>query len=139
MRRTALGRPVRIHRDRTGEFPLAAEPPSRPRPRAGRERKQLSPHILPAAICARACYRPAPPSTPPAPGRATRAAMIALQEELDWRCYRLYGLHDDPPEHPDPPGLRLGERAFEMVMARRIAAGDLETAWFDPPRLYPDH
>ena len=57
--------------------------------------------------------------------------MIALQEELDWRCYRLYGLHETPPEHPDPPPLQLGERAFEIVMARQMAAGTLETAWFE--------
>ena len=68
---------------------------------------------------------------------AARARMIALQEELDWRCYRLYGLHEEPPEHPDPPPLRLGERAFEIVMARRMAAGALETAWFERHRSTP--
>ena len=57
--------------------------------------------------------------------------MIGLQEELDWSCYRLYGLHDTPPEHPEPPSLQLGERAFEIVMARQMAAGTLETAWFE--------
>ena len=30
----------------------------------------------------------------------------------------------------EPPPLALGERAFEIVMARRIAAGELETKWF---------
>jgi hypothetical protein len=73
--------------------------------------------------------------------------MIGLQEELDWRCYRLYGLHETPPEHPEPPPLQLGERAFEIVMARQIAAGTLETAWFERhgstpitelPRHWPD-
>lgn len=63
--------------------------------------------------------------------------MIALQEELDWRCYRLYALHDGPPEHPDPPPLQLGERAFEIVMARRMAEGELETAWFSRHRSTP--
>jgi hypothetical protein len=63
--------------------------------------------------------------------RRIRARMIALQEELDWRCYRLYGLLVDAPEHPNPPGLRLGERAFEIVMARQMADGELETAWFE--------
>jgi hypothetical protein len=57
--------------------------------------------------------------------------MIALQGELDWRCYKLYGVLPDAPEHPDPPPVALGERAFEIVMARRIAAGELETAWFE--------
>jgi Domain of unknown function (DUF7008) len=57
--------------------------------------------------------------------------MIALQEELDWRCYRLYGLLSKTPEHPEPPPVRLGERAFEIAMARRMEVGELETAWFD--------
>ena len=56
--------------------------------------------------------------------------MVAIQEELDWRCYRLYGLIDDPPEHLRPPPLRLGERAFEIVLARRLADDEIETAWF---------
>jgi hypothetical protein len=57
--------------------------------------------------------------------------MVALQEEIDWRCYRLYGLHDAAPECLEPPLVKLGERAFEIVMARRIAAGTLETTWFE--------
>jgi len=57
--------------------------------------------------------------------------MIALQEELDWRCYRLYNLHETPPEYPEPPPLQLGERAFEILMARQMAVGTLETAWFE--------
>jgi hypothetical protein len=83
----------------------------------------------------------------------TRARMIALQEELDWDMYHQYGLFTDneaaelvaPPEVV--PELTLGERAFEIVMARRIAAGDLETQWFDRhgstpvteiPKYWPD-
>jgi hypothetical protein len=68
---------------------------------------------------------------------AIRARMIALQEELDWRCYRLYGLIEDDLEHADPPALALGERAFEIVMARRMAVGELETAWFERHRSTP--
>jgi len=59
-----------------------------------------------------------------------RGRMIALQEEIDWHCYRIYGLHDDALEHSNPPELRLGERAFEIVMARQIESGDLESTWF---------
>ena len=66
------------------------------------------------------------------------ARMIALQEELDWECYRLYGIIDEDCRHvngaggrPEPPPLALGERAFEIVMARRMAAGELETRWFE--------
>jgi hypothetical protein len=63
--------------------------------------------------------------------------MIALQEELDWRCYRLYGITADELTYQDedgnprtPPELRLGERAFEIVLARRMEAGEEETTWF---------
>ena len=62
-----------------------------------------------------------------------RERMIALQEELDWRCYRLYRLTDsDLCMHPgDLPAVRLGERAFEIVLARRLAAGEVDTRWFE--------
>jgi hypothetical protein len=63
--------------------------------------------------------------------------MVSLQEELDWTCYRLYGLLQNAPQHSDPPPLHLGERAFEIVMARRMAAGELETAWFERHRSTP--
>jgi hypothetical protein len=62
----------------------------------------------------------------------TRAEMIAAQEELDWEVYRLYGLLDkDLTAPPDAvPELNLGERAFEIVLARKMAAGTAETQWF---------
>ena len=60
--------------------------------------------------------------------------MIAHQEELDWLVYRAYGLLDDTKaEHApaaDTPPINLGERAFEIVMARRMEAGTLQTEWF---------
>src|SRR5205807_8542549 len=57
--------------------------------------------------------------------------MIAAQEELDWQCYHLYGLADASLQYNGtPPPLKLGERAFEIVMARKMAADELETAWF---------
>jgi hypothetical protein len=57
---------------------------------------------------------------------------IALQEELDWQCYRLYDLLDANFTYAKPvPPVRLGERAFEIVMARQMAAGDLTTTWFE--------
>ena len=36
----------------------------------------------------------------------------------------------DTGNHREPPPLALGERAFEIVMARRMAVGELETTWF---------
>jgi hypothetical protein len=65
-----------------------------------------------------------------------RAHMIALQEELDWEVYWLYGLLTDQEtvelqaDAVTVPELRLGERAFEIVLARRMAAGEVETQWF---------
>jgi hypothetical protein len=65
-----------------------------------------------------------------------RRQMIAHQEELDWRCYRLYGLLPAKSqaadfEHAAPPEVALGERAFEIVLARRLAAGLETTTWFE--------
>jgi hypothetical protein len=62
-----------------------------------------------------------------------RRSMIALQEELDWECYGLYGLLDDDLTFPldELPDVELGERAFEIVLARKFAAGEIETTWFE--------
>lgn len=62
-----------------------------------------------------------------------RGKMIALQEELDWRCYKSYRLHtNDLCYHGDDlPALSPGERAFEIVMARQIANGENDTKWFE--------
>ncbi|MGH3304057.1 MAG: BREX-2 system adenine-specific DNA-methyltransferase PglX, partial [Streptosporangiaceae bacterium] len=61
-----------------------------------------------------------------------RRQMIAVQEELDWEVYRLYGLVDEDLTYSglDLPGIALGERAFEIVLARAVEAGEEETAWF---------
>ncbi|ARF75952.1 SAM-dependent methyltransferase [Kitasatospora albolonga] len=64
---------------------------------------------------------------------STRARMIALQEELDWQVYSLYNLHSEDLRLPDAsavPELALGERAFEIVLARRVAAGEASGEWF---------
>jgi hypothetical protein len=61
-----------------------------------------------------------------------RKTMIALQEELDWFCYNLYSLIDlDFHSHFNVPGLELGQRAFEIVLARKIAVGDAQSTWFE--------
>jgi hypothetical protein len=67
---------------------------------------------------------------------STRARMVALQEELDWQVYALYNLHSedlrvsDNPKDPNIPELALGERAFEIVLARRVATGEASDEWF---------
>ncbi len=65
-----------------------------------------------------------------------RRLMIGGQEDLDWTCYQLYGLllpggDGSVCEHPAPIEVALGERAFEIVLARRIAAGAETTTWFE--------
>ncbi|MGW8885233.1 BREX-2 system adenine-specific DNA-methyltransferase PglX [Streptomyces sp. NPDC055749] len=69
---------------------------------------------------------------------SVRAKMIALQEELDWTVYGSYHLLTGDevacttlPTLAEVPGIVLGERAFEIVLARKVAAGAAETAWFD--------
>ena len=65
-------------------------------------------------------------------------SMISLQEELDWRCYELYKLADKDLVYPvEPPPLQLGQRAFEIIMARKMVAGELKTTWFDRHRSTP--
>jgi hypothetical protein len=68
-----------------------------------------------------------------------RGEMIALQEELDWEVYRLYGILDADvsAETSNVPELRLGERAFEIVLARKVAVGEEQTAWFERHRSTP--
>ncbi len=57
---------------------------------------------------------------------SVRHAMIAEQEELDWAVYRGYGLVGADLTDAGPvPAVRLGQRAFEIVLARRG-----ETQWF---------
>jgi hypothetical protein len=69
-----------------------------------------------------------------------RRKLIAWQEELDWQVYEAYGLIEstDRVSLPEgevmdailPEGLELGQRAFEIVLARRMVAGEVQTTWF---------
>lgn len=61
-----------------------------------------------------------------------RSRMIALQEELDWQVYALYNLHPEDlrAAEGNVPDLALGERAFEIVLARRVVKGDASDGWF---------
>lgn len=59
-----------------------------------------------------------------------RGRAIAVQEELDWACYGLYGLVGHALVCSAPPGIKLGQRAFEIVLARRMAAGEEDTTYF---------
>jgi hypothetical protein len=69
-----------------------------------------------------------------------RSRMVTLQEELDWRVYHLYGLSPEAGdlETPEPPPpIHPGERAFEIVLARKVQAGELQTTWFTRNQATP--
>lgn len=62
-----------------------------------------------------------------------RARLVSEQEELDWDTYRLYGLVDADLTYSgeDLPNLQVGERAFEIDLARKQDRGQAKTRWFD--------
>ncbi|WP_431858861.1 BREX-2 system adenine-specific DNA-methyltransferase PglX [Azospirillum sp.] len=110
-------------------FPLAAPYPTDLATTLDSLARDLT-DTLPKAILARGVPTRADLDAAKARALSVRRRMIAAQEELDFRCYRLYGLMEDTAEHPEPPEVDLGERAFEIVMARKMADGELETTWF---------
>ncbi|BCW18381.1 DNA methylase [Arthrobacter sp. NtRootA9] len=64
--------------------------------------------------------------------------MVSEQEELDWEVYRLYGLVDDDFTYfGSVPEVALGERAFEIALARKVNDSEEETAWFERHRSTP--
>lgn len=65
-----------------------------------------------------------------------RAQMVFAQEELDWEVYRLYGLVVEDLTY-EGLGIELGQRAFEIALARKVADGSEETSWFERHRSTP--
>lgn len=59
--------------------------------------------------------------------------LVWLQEELDWHVYASYGLtsEDLTFSSSDTVYIVPNERAFEIQLARNLASGDTETAWFE--------
>ncbi|GAA2256972.1 BREX-2 system adenine-specific DNA-methyltransferase PglX [Streptomyces atrovirens] len=79
---------------------------------------------------------------------AIRGRMIATQEELDWHVYTLYGLLEQKitASAEDVPVITPAERAFAIVLARKVERGDVNTSWFAhhnhkfaPITEIPDH
>lgn len=62
-----------------------------------------------------------------------RLRMIFDQEELDWEVYRLYDLIDADLTYSGSAidGIALGQRPFEIDLARRVQKGAEDTAWFE--------
>jgi hypothetical protein len=159
---------------KVGEFPITDQRPIELATRIDTQSQQLA-TTLPATLCAiNPVAAPARstgatgqldtetlPATATLPTRASldaaralamglRREMIAMQEELDWKCYELYSLLRTPDEGyspfscQNPPEVALGERAFEIVLARRMAAGLEATTWFErhgstPITAIPSH
>jgi hypothetical protein len=72
---------------------------------------------------------------------AARARMVTLQEEIDWQVYGLYELlpHDRDLISPvaELPAIEVGQRAFEIVLARKLISGEIHTTWFERHRIEP--
>jgi hypothetical protein len=115
------------------EFPLPVEYPAD----LAKEIDALARDLLaasPSAVVAKGSFTPLSMREARVRWESIRARMIACQEELDWRVYWCYGLNSEDLRLPDTsalPEVNLGERAFEIVLGRRMAAGIRETVWFD--------
>lgn len=119
------------------KFPVTQEKPLDLATQLDRLAQERQQH-LPAQLAARFPLSRAALDEHRATAETLLRRMIALQEELDWRCYALYVVTDqdlcyrDAAGQPrEPPAIALGHRAFEIVMARQMAAGQLETTWFE--------
>ncbi|MGW8973937.1 BREX-2 system adenine-specific DNA-methyltransferase PglX [Streptomyces platensis] len=114
------------------EFPLPASYPTPLATELACLAQQLS-KMTPTALAAESVLTAPTLREAHSSYNSTRARMIALQEELDWQVYSLYNLHSEDLRLPDAsavPELALGERAFEIVLARRVAAGEASGEWF---------
>jgi hypothetical protein len=98
---------------------------------------------LPSAVCATGVPTRGRLDVAGAEHTRIRGRMIALQEELDWDVYHRYGLITDEEAAGlvaapgSVPNIDLGLRAFEIVLARKVAAGEAETQWFARHRSTP--
>jgi hypothetical protein len=102
--------------------------------------------VRPVAVCAAAVPSRESLDKAHADYDRIRGEMVATQEELDWEVYRLYGLLDEDVTGPEGsvPELTLGERAFEIVLARRVKSAQSDGEWFarnsaDPITEVPAH
>lgn len=124
---------------KVAEFPLIDNRPLDIATRLDTHARQLA-DSLPVALLADTGTLPLPTRSSLDAARShtseLRRLMIASQEELDWRCYRLYGLLPTSSDVSDfeygaSVEVALGQRAFEIVLARRMVAGTEQTTWFE--------
>ncbi|MGT2530897.1 BREX-2 system adenine-specific DNA-methyltransferase PglX [Streptomyces nojiriensis] len=133
-----MGGAVRVHRDQASGVPLPEELPLE----LGRQLDSLAQELAaqePPAVVEVGVITRIALDEGAAQHSRIRQRMIATQEELDWQVYGLYGLLTGgeaartsvPGDKRDAtPEVQLGERAFEIVLARKVEAGEAETAWF---------
>jgi hypothetical protein len=66
------------------------------------------------------------------------ALLRAIQEEIDWQCYGIYGLMDSTgTTHKNPPSLLPGQRSFELELARQSKEGEALHTWFTRHAIEP--
>lgn len=112
------------------DFPLPAGTPAE-RPKLLDDLAHNLQHQSPAELANRETPTAAALETARTESNRLRSLMIAHQEELDWDYYRIYGLIDDDLTYSgELHGIALGERAFEIALARRMKDGE-ETSWFE--------
>ncbi|PKZ67653.1 DNA methylase [Gordonia terrae] len=133
----ARGEPWRESYEFTGttlkDFPLPTSLPLG-RARAIDDLAQQVAENSPASVAARAVPTRESLQTAHGSWERLRGLMIAQQEELDWEYYRIYGLIDiDLTYGGEVPSIQLGERAFEISLARCIRDGDADSTWFEHP------
>lgn len=120
-----------------GQFPVATQRPidlARRLDRLATERTAW----LPAALFSRGVPTRAELDQARRNAESLRGQMIAWQEELDWRVYCYYGVLDEAFCYDgEPPAVKFGERAFEIVLAQDCAAGVISTTWFERHNARP--
>ena len=124
------------------QFPLPADLPLE----FGRQLDSLAQQLSafePTAVCASSTPTRSRLDAARGEHARIRSRMIAIQEELDWDVYRRYGVISDEEaagliaKPGIVPEINLGERAFEIVLARRIERGESETQWLTRHRSTP--
>lgn len=112
------------------DFPLpATTPPDRARRLDSRAQERAA--STPAAVAKAAAPTVDVLAAAHAEYQRLTGLLVAEQEELDWENYAAYGFTDAPVTYAEElPEVRLGERAFEIALARRIAAGEASPEWF---------
>lgn len=122
---------------KVGQFPLVSQRPTE----KAREIDRLTTlyaRLLPSQLMLSSVPTRAQLDQSRTQAASVRNQMIAWQEELDWEVYQYYGVLDEDLTYPaNPPEVKFGERAFEIVLAQDCAAGSKTTIWFERHNATP--